>query len=71
MTVKEYPVIDEIKTFMKSHGALNALMSGSGPTVFGVFDSFDRAQSAGNALKQTDLAKQVFVTRPFNISGGR
>ena len=33
VTIKAYPVIEEIKDFMKSRGALNALMSGSGPTV--------------------------------------
>lgn len=33
VTVKEYPVIKEIKKVMKENGALNAIMSGSGPTV--------------------------------------
>jgi 4-diphosphocytidyl-2-C-methyl-D-erythritol kinase len=37
VTIKEYPVIEEIKQEMLAKGALNALMSGSGPTVFGVF----------------------------------
>lgn len=37
VTVREYPVIEEIKRQMMASGAINAMMSGSGPTVFGVF----------------------------------
>lgn len=33
VTIEEYPVIEQIKNVMKEHGALNAMMSGSGPTV--------------------------------------
>ena len=39
VVIKEYPIIGEIKEDMISHGALGALMSGSGPTVFGIFDN--------------------------------
>ena len=66
VTVKEYPIIEEIKQFMKDHGAVNALMSGSGPTVFGIYDDYNVAKEACDAIKQTDLARQVFLTRPFN-----
>ncbi len=66
VTVKEYPVIEEIKQFMKDRGAINALMSGSGPTVFGIFDDYSVAKKAYDAIKKTDLARQVFLTRPFN-----
>ena len=44
VTIEEYPVIEEIKNVMKKSGALNAMMSGSGPTVFGIFDEKDRAK---------------------------
>ena len=37
VTVPLYPVIDSIKKDMIEHGAMNAMMSGSGPTVFGIF----------------------------------
>lgn len=37
VTVSAYPVIDRIKKCMMSAGALGAMMSGSGPTVFGIF----------------------------------
>ena len=66
VTVKEYPIIEEIKRFMKDHGAVNALMSGSGPTVFGIYDDYNVAKDAYDAIKKTDLARQVFLTRPFN-----
>ena len=36
VTCPAYPVIDEIKAQMMKNGAVNAMMSGSGPTVFGI-----------------------------------
>lgn len=62
VTVKKYPLIEKIKTFMKENGALNALMSGSGPTVFGIYETKEAAGRAGEDLKKTGLAKSVFVT---------
>jgi len=38
ITIKKYPIIGDIKKTMVERGALGTLMSGSGPTVFGVFD---------------------------------
>lgn len=63
VTVKEYPIIDRIKANMKENGAMNALMSGSGPTVFGIFDTKETAEKAYDALEQTGMAKQLFVTQ--------
>ena len=40
------PVVGEIKTLMQKNGALGAMMSGSGPSVFGVFDDITRAEEA-------------------------
>ena len=62
VTIREYPVIDKIKTLMKNAGAENALMSGSGPTVFGIFTGKKDAESAAEQIKSEDLAKEVFVT---------
>lgn len=62
VTVREYPVIDKIKTLMKNAGAENALMSGSGPTVFGIFTEKKDAESAAEQIKAEYLAKEVFVT---------
>jgi len=48
VTVKLHPILDEIKALLLASGARGALMSGSGPTVFGIFT--DR-ESAGIAEK--------------------
>ncbi len=63
VTVKKYPVIDEIKVLMKDEGADNALMSGSGPTVFGIFMNEETANGTAEQIRQRGLAKQVFVTK--------
>lgn len=62
VTEKEYPVIAQIKTVLKDKGALTALMSGSGPTVFGIFESAEMAEAACEKLKREQLAKELFVT---------
>ncbi len=62
VTTAEYPVIDEIKQVMKKYGALNAMMSGSGPTVFGIYDERVRARAAADRIREDKLAKQVYVT---------
>lgn len=62
VTMKEYPVIRELKKVMKTEGALNAVMSGSGPTVFGLFEERGRAKEAADRIKELKLAKQVYVT---------
>ena len=71
VTIPRYPVIQEIKEHMKDHGALNAMMSGSGPTVFGLFDDRKMAEYACEALKESRLAKTVFLTTVFNNGGRR
>lgn len=66
VTVLEYPVIDKIKNTMKTAGALNAMMSGSGPTVFGIFEDKNRARAAAQKIKETQLTKQVYVVNVHN-----
>ena len=69
VTAKKYPIIEEIKAVMKKNGALNALMSGSGPTVFGLFTDERAAQKAYEELRYGSLAslsKQVYLTSLFN-----
>lgn len=46
VTVKAYPVIENIKAELVEYGALGSLMSGSGPTVFGIFGCFSDARYA-------------------------
>lgn len=66
VTIREYPVIDQIKEQMKTEGAENALMSGSGPTVFGIFTEKEAAQNAADKIRRKGLARQVFVTGFYN-----
>lgn len=42
VTAKKYPEIEKIKELMRENGALNAMMSGSGPTVFGLLMNWKR-----------------------------
>ena len=66
VTIPNYPVIDEIKKHMLSNGALGAMMSGSGPTVFGLFDNEDTAKKAYKAMRSSHLARQVYLTSVYN-----
>ena len=66
VTIKDYPVIAQIKEDMIAQGALGALMSGSGPTVFGIFDDEKKAKNAYTVLKAGTQARQVFLTKPVN-----
>ena len=66
VTIPAYPIIADIKDHMMNHGAIGAMMSGSGPTVFGLFEDEKTAEAAYEAMKQTDLAKQVYLTTIYN-----
>lgn len=68
VTIPMHPVIEEIKQEMKNAGALNAMMSGSGPTVFGLFETKAAARKAQDRIRRKSLAKQVYVT---NVHGAR
>lgn len=63
VTIPEYPVIDSIKRTMMENGALNAMMSGSGPTVFGLFEEEEAAKRAYRVLQAGEEAKQVYLVR--------
>lgn len=66
VTVKAHPVIEQIKELLRKQGAENALMSGSGPTVFGIFKEKETAARAAEAVERGRLAKQIFVTTFYN-----
>lgn len=67
VTIPAYPVINEIKRTMMDNGAIGSMMSGSGPTVFGIFDSPSAAKQAVKAVRAAKLAKQIFLTTPYNV----
>ena len=66
VTIDMHPEIAQIKNCMLEHGALGAMMSGSGPTVFGIFRSRKAAQEAYEKVKAQGIAKQVYVTGVYN-----
>ena len=60
VTIKQYPVIAAYKEWMMEKGALASMMSGSGPTVFGLFSAEEEARRAAAFLEeQTDA--DIFV----------
>lgn len=60
VTISWYPEIRDIKKDLLNYGALGSLMSGSGPTVFGIFSDSDQARLAGDAMSKKWT---TFVTR--------
>lgn len=68
VTVPAYPIIDEIKCLMKDCGAVGAMMSGSGPTVFGIFTDKECAEKALTRVTESNLANQIYLTTPRNVS---
>lgn len=68
VTVKKHTIIHSIKECMLEQGAAGSLMSGSGPTVFGIFTDEKKAQKTKAEIEKKQLAKQVFVTNFYNGS---
>lgn len=69
VTIPAHPVIQDIKDKMMAMGAVGAMMSGSGPTVFGLFMSPARAEEAYEEMRYgsaASMARQVYLTRFYN-----
>ena len=62
VTAARFPIIDSIKSYLMEVGAEGALMSGSGPSVFGVFSSLDQAEKARKSLISQNLGDVFVVT---------
>lgn len=62
VTIPAHPEIGKIKACMREHGALGSLMSGSGPTVFGIFDDLEKAKYARERCRELPYRCFVFVT---------
>jgi 4-diphosphocytidyl-2-C-methyl-D-erythritol kinase len=60
---ERYPVIRGIKEYLEDSGAAKSSMSGSGPTVYGVFDQKPQAEEVARKLSRGDW--QTFLTRPI------
>jgi len=62
VTQEAYPIIGELKQQLLEQGAEGSLMSGSGPTVFGIFTDSMRAEAAFRDIQQKTKVKQMFLT---------
>jgi len=60
-TIKRYEVISKLKEMMKEAGAMASLMSGSGPTVFGLAETQEQAENIAAAVRLPDV--DVFITK--------
>lgn len=67
VTVPMHPEITRIRQMMEEQGALAAMMSGSGPTVFGIYENEDQAYRAKELIRESGIARQVYVTKPHNV----
>jgi len=65
VTTARHPKILNLKQEMLSCGAINSLMSGSGPTVFGVFNNKETCILASEHIKSRFNLKEVFVTTTY------
>lgn len=70
VTQREFPIISDIKKMLAGNGALGAMMSGSGPSIFGVFTDSEMAEAAAEyvnrTLQQKGMGAQIFVTTFYN-----
>lgn len=67
VTVNMHPVIKDIKVSLLRHGALGSVMSGSGPTVFGIFDDKQKAIDAVYNIRiENPKIKEIFLTTMYN-----
>lgn len=70
VTEKEFPIITDIKKMLTGNGALGAMMSGSGPSIFGVFQdtatAADAAEYVRRTLEQKGIYAQIHVTTFYN-----
>ena len=66
VTIPDYPIVQEIKDKMIAHGALNSMMTGSGPTVFGLYSDKKKAIETVDALKETRTLEQLYLVKFVN-----
>lgn len=69
VTAEKYPVIKELKSYLISNGALTSAMSGSGPSVYGIFESKHKADEAAETIREKFGISEVFSTKTINPQG--
>ena len=66
VTAGKYEEIREIEKLLEDNGAIRAFMTGSGPTVFAIFDDRDKAEAARKEVEKSGLAPELFLSGPIN-----
>ncbi len=66
VTITKYEVIKDIEKILEDNGAVKAFMTGSGPTVFAVYDDIEKARKGYDAVKNSGIAPELFLTKPVN-----
>ncbi len=66
VTINNYPIIASLKKAMLEKDALGSLMSGSGPTVFGFYESYDKALAALRYIRGRYNIREIYITTVFN-----
>ena len=69
VSIAHYPVLSSVKDDLRALGAIGAQMSGSGPTVFGIFDDEEKAANAKDILWKK--YKTAYICRGINFSNKR
>ena len=61
VTAPKHPIINELEVALRKNGAYGSMMSGSGPTVFGLFDTEERCKVAYNHLSLQYPGFEIFM----------
>lgn len=69
VTIKAHPIIADIKAAMLANKAVGSMMSGSGPTVFGFFRSYEEGIEALKYIRREFRIKELYLTTVFNTQG--
>ncbi len=65
VTIPAHPIIKEIKELALQQGAISALMSGSGPTVFAIFEEEMQAKVAKKVFEEAKISNEIYLTHFF------
>lgn len=65
VTAPRYEEIGKLESIMEDNGAIRAFMTGSGPTVFGIYDDENKAKKAYEAVVNSGITKEVFLSAPI------
>jgi len=65
VTAKKYEIIEVVKNLLIDNGAVFSMMTGSGPTVFGIFENEEQAKKACNSLRKQEGLELVAIAKCY------